>query len=57
MDIKTEFIFLHIRDTPQLQRQKLSQRNGWEKTFQSDGLKKQADMAILISYKIVFKIN
>jgi hypothetical protein len=43
---------LHTRNTPQCQRQTLPQIKGLEIILQANGLKKQAEVAILISNKI-----
>ena len=50
-------ILLFTRNTPQPQRETLPQSKGLEKAFQSNGLKKQAGVAILISTKTDFKLK
>ena len=56
MDTKTESIlFLHTRNTPQTQRQTLSQSEELGKIFQSNGPNNQVGVAILIPNKIDFK--
>ena len=56
--MKTEFILLlHTRKTPQPQRQTLPQTKRLGGKFQSNGPKKQADIAILISNKTDFKLK
>ena len=58
MDKKSESILLlYTRNTPQPQRQTLSQSKNWEKIFKSNGPKKQVGVAILISHKIDFKLK
>jgi hypothetical protein len=47
--------FLHIRNTPQIQRQKLAQSKGLEKSFQANSPKKQAKVVILICTKKDFQ--
>ena len=55
MDMKTESILLlFTRNTPQLKDRRYLRVKGWEKDFQSNGLKKQAGVAILISNKLDF---
>ena len=50
-------LLLYTRNTPQPQRQTLPQSKGLGKFFQSNGPKKQAGVAILISIKIDFKLK
>jgi hypothetical protein len=45
-------ILLHTINTPQQQRQALSQSKRTEKVFQANGRKKQAGITILLSNKI-----
>ena len=55
---KTEYILLlHTINIPQLQRQTSPQSKGLGKNFQSNGPKKQAGIAILISNKIDVKLK
>ena len=46
---------LHTGNTPQCQRQTLSQIKGWKKILQANGLRKQDRVAILISDKTDFQ--
>ena len=56
--MKTESILpMHTKSTPQPQRQTSPQIKGWGKKLQSNGPKKQAGGAILISHKIDFKLK
>jgi hypothetical protein len=48
-------ILLHTRNTPQQQRQTLSQSQRIEKAFQANGPRKQAGVASLITNKINFQ--
>ena len=58
LDVKTESILLlQKRNTPQPQRQTSPQSKGLGNIFQSNGPKKLAGVAILISNKIVFKLK
>ena len=50
-------ILLLTRNTPQTQRQTFIQSKGLEKVFQSNGPKKQAGVALLISNKTGFKLK
>ena len=56
--MKTESILLlHVRKTPRPQRQTSPQSKGLGKDFPSNGPKKQAAIAILISNEIDFQQN
>ena len=58
MDTKAGYSpLLYTRNTPQPQRQTLPRIKGWDKVFQSNGPKKQAGVAILISNKSNFKLK
>ena len=58
LDTKTESsLLLHIRNTPQPQRQTSPQSKRLGKNFQSNGTKKQAGIASLKSKKIHFKVK
>ena len=48
---------LHTRNTPQQQRQALSQSKRWKKVFQANGPRKRAGVAILISNKKAIKCD
>jgi len=48
-------ILLSTRNTPQRQIQTLPQSESWKRAFNKIGLKKQAEIAILISNKIDFQ--
>ena len=48
-------ILLHTGNAPQYQRQTLPQNKGLENIFQENFHRKQAGVAILISYKINFR--
>ena len=50
-------ILLFTRNTPQPQRPHYLRVKDWEKVFQSNGPKKQAGVAILITNKIDFKLK